>query len=200
MRTTILLGIFALLTLLANFQAHAGVFFLSADLQGENVVPPAATSASGFANFTLTDGPSPTLDYFIQLNGVDLDGLQTPDPGDDVTGIHLHLGAPGETGPLIYGMIGPQHDLDDAVFDPVAGTVSGTWDDADIFGVLPLSTYVEDLLNGQTYLQVHTVDFQSPAAELRGQLVTVPEARSSTMWTALGALCAAMVFFTRRRV
>ena len=112
--------------------AYGAPIVFTADLTPDAVVPTApfpTPTSSGTAVLTLNDDL--TLDYFVQLNGLDLDGTLT-NPGmldDDVEGIHLHVGAPGTTGPIAFGILSPDQDVDgDLELDVAAGTVSGTWD------------------------------------------------------------------------
>ncbi len=187
---------FFLLAFVSTTFATASPIILTAELSGDLVVPSVISSSSGTATFTLHDGPTPTLDYFIQLDGLDLDSSQTVDVNDNITGVHVHVAPPGANGPLIFGILSPQDDADDLVVDPVAGTISGTWDSADN-ALAPglLTDHISNLLNGHVYLQVHTVQFPSPSAELRGQLTTVPEPTSIAAWILAGA--AALGFFRR---
>lgn len=143
-----------------------------ANLDGGQEVPPNASTASGFATFTL-DTTALTLTYEITIIGLDLDGLQTPDdPNDDVTGLHFHNQAVGVNGPIDFGVLGLMQDLDDLVVDPVAGTVSGIWEETDPANEA-LSLNIDELLAGNFYVNVHTVAIGS--GEIRGQLVRVTE-------------------------
>jgi hypothetical protein len=149
------------------------------------------TSASALGSFTLFDTPAgPELEYFISTQGLDLDGSQTADPNDDVTGLHIHLGAIGEVGPLVFGILNPDHDgAPDFMVDPVAGTLQGRWTPDDVFqGADSLNARVGDLLAGNLYIQFHTTEFPSSdgLAVVRGQILnSVPE--SGTL-----LLCGAM--------
>ena len=106
------------------------------DLSGDQVVPAGGGSnaASGRATVTLlATATGPELAYELELDGLDLDGNQTPlDPFDDVTGIHVQLGAAGSNGAHALNVFGAP-SLDDAqmTFDAPAGRVQGVWDDSD---------------------------------------------------------------------
>ncbi len=157
-----IVGIFILATFAgpsfaqSNFVAH---------LEASQVVGGTASTASGEAALTL-NAAQDALTYSIVLVGLDLDGLQTPGiPGDDITALHFHAAPPGSNGGVVFGQISPNHDTDDLVIDPVAGTLDGIWEDTD---VNPLSGQLANLLIGNLYLNVHTVDFGGGA--IRGQV------------------------------
>jgi hypothetical protein len=101
---------------------------------------PFDTAASAFARFTFHPDTR-ALDYNVRLSGV------SPEV---VTGLHVHRGAAGETGPHVF-------DLINAPFQTVTGTATLT--EAD----------VADLLAGRLYLNLHTVDHPKGAA--RAQLI-----------------------------
>ncbi len=123
--------------------------------------------ASGTATLTLSADES-QLEYEITIVGLDLDGAQTGDPNDDVTGLHIHNAPAGQSGAVIFGMISPNHDTDDLVIDPVAGTLTGVWEDSDPANA-NLSDMLEALRNEELYINVHTVAFGG--GEIRGQII-----------------------------
>ena len=124
------------------------------------------------------------LTYTITLQGLDLDGSQTPaDPDDDVTGLHFHAAPPNVNGGVVFGLIAPNHDPDDLVIDPVAGTLTGAWEDTDS---QPLNPQLANLLSGGLYLNVHTTGFA--AGEIRGQVLPIVfvdgfESGDTTAWS-----------------
>lgn len=161
-----------IVTLLLASTTRAEVIKLKAFLDGAQEVPPVMTMASGFAVMSL-DTVALTLDYSIHLTGLDIDGLQTPgDANDNVTGIHFHNAPAGANGGVFFGVLGPNHDLDDRVLDPVAGTITGAWEETDGAAFQSLSASIADLVAGNVYINVHTQAF--PGGEIRGQ-VHVPE-------------------------
>lgn len=139
----------------------------TATLDEGQAVPPTASSATGTATLTL-NAAQDTLTYSITLVGVDLDGNQTASPDDDVVAMHFHNAPPGVNGAVVFGLISPNHDTDDLVIDPVAGTLTGAWEDTD---TNPLSAQLADLKAGNLYLNVHTEAFS--AGEIRGQVEPV---------------------------
>jgi hypothetical protein len=169
-----------------------------ATLDPVQIVPTGGTDPAGVSGFTGSatatfqdSGPGgPSLSYSLFLPGMDLDGNRTPGVfSDDVTAIHLHFGAPGANGAHglnIFGISGGQIRQDDAemTFSSANATVSGRWNDSDQlftgvgglrqpFDSVALSGATNDLMAGELYFQVHSVNF--PVGELRGQLVPVPE-------------------------
>ena len=121
--------------------------------------------ATGAAMMTL-NAAQDTLTYSFLLAGLDLDGLQTPmDSTDDVTAMHFHDAPPGSNSGIVFGLIMPNDDLDDLIVDPVAGTLTGIWENTDS---KPLSGQLANLLAGGLYLNVHTTVFMGGA--IRGQV------------------------------
>lgn len=137
-----------------------------ADIEADQVVGGSSSMASGSAELVL-NATQDALTYEIKLVGLDLDGLQTPaDPSDDVTAFHFHFAPPGSNGGVVFGLISPNHDVDDLVIDPVAGSLVGVWEDTD---TNPLSGQLANLNAGDLYLNVHTTTF--PGGAIRGQVV-----------------------------
>ncbi len=149
--------------------------------------PCGVSTAFGTAVFLLDDG-EPRLDYDIDLTGFA--------PVGDVTGIHLHSGAPGANGPHVLNVQGlPAQD--DAQYDPLEMT--GSWGDEDENfaavgdpGVrdpgdsIAFSDALADLLAGNLYIAVHSNAFNFPnTAELRGQIL-LPEPGLSALLVPLG--------------
>jgi len=145
----------------------AGFAFV-ARLEASQEVGASNSTATGTALLTL----APTLDqatYSIVLSGLDLDGLQTlADPGDDVTGLHFHAAPAGINGGVVFGLIAPNHDPDDLVVNPIAGTLDGVWENTD---TNPLLGQLSNLSSGRLYLNVHTPEW--PSGAIRGQLEPV---------------------------
>ena len=139
----------------------------------QEVDPPGSTStATGTAELFLNDAGT-ELSYFVQLNGLDLDGLQTPDPNDDLVAFHFHNAPAGSNGPIVFGQINPANDTNDLMVNAGAGTLSGIWSDADVAsGAQPLSDFIGELKSSNLYFNAHTSEF--PAGAIRGQIVPEP--------------------------
>lgn len=126
---------------------------LTAELSGENEVPAVESEGHGLAIFNVSrDG----IRYKLAVENI-----------DQVTQAHIHLGAPGENGPVVAFLFG---FVEGGV--TVDGVLArGTITEANLVGPLagmPLSALVEALLSGNAYVNVHTVDH--PAGEIRGQI------------------------------
>lgn len=167
-RLFVLLG--GLLALAVNGPALAATFF-QATLEGAQEVPPVATSANGSASLTLNDAQT-RLEINIQIDGLDLDGNQTPGLNDDVTGAHIHTAPPGSNGGVVFGFIGPNSDLNgDLIINAASGTIFSAWDLSEGNGTT-LGAQLTNLLNGNLYINVHTMAV--PSGEIRGQIEVVP--------------------------
>lgn len=163
----------AMLCLLLANQAKASLIYFDALLSGNQEVPSVTTSAVGSGMFIL-DTVAMSLDYDISIIGLDLDGSQSQDVADDVTGIHFHSAPSGANGAMAFGVLNPNHDLDDRLIDPILGTITGTWDGVE--GLTTLSDNIAQLMANSFYINVHTL--ASPAGEIRGQIIArqqIPE-------------------------
>src|SRR5215213_4247989 len=130
--------------------AMADIF--TAALSGEREAPtPVATAASGIGGI-VWDEDTQTAAYTVRVAGVDFGptlGMapQTADPGDDVTGMHVHNAARGVRGPVVFGQIGEEHDNDDLSIVPNADgswTVRGIWEPTDPANV-PITDFADAL-------------------------------------------------------
>jgi glucose/arabinose dehydrogenase len=142
----------------------------TAILTGSQEAPtPNPSSALAIALFELNDTGT-QLRYRVYTFGLDLDGMQTTSTADDVTGMHIHRGAAGVAGPIIFSIIAPppSSDLDDRFIDPVAGVVTGAWDAEEGSGGATLTSELGNLLSEGLYINIHTTRF--PGGEVRGQI------------------------------
>lgn len=130
----------------------------TANLSGDNEVGPVATVASGKATFILNDDHT-QLSYLLEVANI-----------DSVTQAHIHRGGPGDNGPVgvfLYGLA--------PAGGPVNGVLaSGTITADDLIGPWAgdMDGFLNDLLTGNTYVNVHTTPH--PAGEIRGQVLTDP--------------------------
>ena len=156
------------------------ISMFQAMLTGDQEVPSVATSASGFASLTLNDAQT-RLEITLQLFGLDLDGSQTPgDTSDDVTALHIHRAPAGANGPIVFGLIAPDQDLNDG---PIAGTVTSAWDVSEGNGTT-LAAELPNLFADGLYLNVHTVT--NPGGEIRGQITAVVPEPATVVLMGLG--------------
>jgi hypothetical protein len=136
-------------------------------LEGAQEVPPRDTDATGQAVFRLS--PSGTaLSYKLIVANI-----------ENVVAAHIHLGDAGVNGPVVAFLAGP--------FPPAGGLSNGllgqgTITSANLVGPLAgmdLSVLVAAMLDGGTYVNVHTNDGVDPTntgagdfpgGEIRGQV------------------------------
>lgn len=109
-------------------------------LAGANEVPPTQSTAAGQTLLTLSADMS-ELNYRLFVANI-----------QDATAAHIHLGAPGENGPVVFNLLhhGVTPDM------PAEGMLA------------PDLTQVAALLAGDYYVNVHTG--ANPGGEIRGQI------------------------------
>lgn len=123
---------------------------LSAILTGSQEVPPVQTDAGGNATVKINAARTQIV---VELNTT---GLQ------NVTAAHIHKGAVGENGPVIF-------TLYRQVDGPFPATLRKTLTEVDQGSPLSFAEAVDAILSGNTYINVHTPSH--PAGEIRGQIV-----------------------------
>jgi hypothetical protein len=115
---------------------------LTATLDGAQEVPPIITPAYGYASFKLSKSLNRMTIHAI------FSGLT-----ESITGIHLHNGAVGISGPVVEDLM------------------TGLTANSLTLEVNPTS-YLNDLLSGNIYINVHTAT--NPNGEIRGQVILNP--------------------------
>jgi len=152
--------------------AHATPITFDLILSGANQVPPVSPAGTGFATVVL-DPTAQTLQV-----GVNFFGLTS-----DTTAAHIHCCAPLGTNAIVATLL-------PAFTDFPLGVTSGLYP-FHVFDLTMASSYnpafitahggtvaqaeadfISGILDGQSYLNVHTVD--NPAGEIRAQLLAVP--------------------------
>lgn len=139
-----LLICFAFLTTQVSARHNSGEIMFTSILSGDAEVPAINTMARGVATFNL-NGTMDTL--FVNGTFAGLSG--------SVTGAHIHQAAEGMSGDVIIGLTAQINN------NQIMGFVTG---DA------LTSTAMKAMLDGNTYLNVHTE--ANPGGEIRGQLMT----------------------------
>jgi hypothetical protein len=127
-----------------------------AALSGENEVPPVSTTATGTATLTVEGSE---IAYRVEVAGL-----------ENVLVSHIHVGAPGENGPVRLNLC----NTDDTPPCATTGTgvlVEGSNGNTAILGTSEDITF-DSLLSairvGNAYVNVHTT--QNMGGEIRGQI------------------------------
>ena len=159
-RLSTFMGLALILTLILTVTpAAAGPRNFRAHLNGAQEVPPANTRAQGQAIFQLSkDGES--LRYKLIVANI-----------ENVTMAHIHLAPADANGPVVAWLYpeGPPPQLIEGRFNGVLAEGVITADD--LVGPLAgadLGDLVDEIIAGNTYVNVHTSQF--PAGEVRGQI------------------------------
>lgn len=130
-----------------------------AKLKASNEVPKADSRATGTASFKVArDGRS----ISFRITGTRLEGAPQA--------AHLHLGRPGQNGPVLLLLEGSPFTL------PTSGKVTAA-NFTPAGGVTSFAEAVTALKKGRLYVNVHTDEF--PGGELRGQVKAPPKKRSA---------------------
>ena len=139
---------------------HDHVRSYSANLTGDEQVPPVETDASGHATFEANEDET-AVEYEVHVESI-----------CNVTQAHVHLGEEGENGPVVvwlYPEEGAEPELIEGRFD---GTLAeGTITEDDLVGPLEGASFEEaaEMLKDEgAYVNVHTE--QHPDGEIRGQI------------------------------
>jgi hypothetical protein len=135
-------------------QGGEGKQKFTAQLSGDQQVPPIQTSASGMAWF------KPMQDNVgFEVNVTDIQG---------VTMAHIHSGKQGENGPPIVPLF-----KSDTPSGQMSGVLAKGNVTADTFQGPMAGKTISDLItamqNGETYVNIHTQ--QNPDGEIRGQIM-----------------------------
>ena len=164
----------------ANAFEEFGSIYVDAAADGAQEVPPVTTSASGSGSLRLNKAQD-ELNFEFSESGLDLTGSETCDPGDDVTGLHIHRAPAGSNGAVVFGVISPSSDSDgDTV---IAGSsASGQWDAGEGNGTT-LTAELSNLLSDGLYVNFHTAAF--PSGEIRGQITRLDDGDDRIDVTAL---------------
>lgn len=129
-----------------------------------------------------------------------------PDTGAEIVqNLHIHNAARGVSGPVVWGIFAPDHDVDNdsALVSNLDGTtiITSEWDFTEGNGAVTLADFLSPMLNAAAgedvplYLNLHTAD--AAGGSIRGQFVAVPE--PSTALLAIAAFVAIAVASRCRR-
>jgi CHRD domain-containing protein len=123
----------------------------AANLSGQEEVPPVQTQATGVAEFTLMG--MDLVNYTVNASNI-----------QGATAGHIHLGKPGENGPVVITLF-----KYDTPMDQISET--GSFTAADLEGPMagqPFQELGTAALNGGLYVNIHTET--NPNGEIRGQI------------------------------
>jgi hypothetical protein len=213
MSRSLIVAMLALFAMAENVYAHEELLFAEATNEAENPDSlPLLTSTGaprptsfGTANFVLNDLQT-QMTMTATIFNIDVTGTQTPnDTNDNLTLAHIHGGAgvtPTTNGGVVWGFFGApfnDNNPNDAVMTPfatgVGGTFTGKWDLNEGQNTT-LTAQLDNILNGRTYINFHTVQYGG--GEIRGNIMVIPEPSSVAL---LGIFCAGLigVCWKRRR-
>lgn len=137
----------SLLFLCGSLFAQTPLAVSTVVLAGSQEVFPVATAASGSVTVTIFD------DFSVSLSG-SFQNLSSPVLTELNGGMHIHLGYPGQNGPVIQLVN----------IELAADSLSGTISAADNTFAAPAAFFTADF--GETYFNLHTRNY--PGGELRG--------------------------------
>jgi hypothetical protein len=132
-----------------------------AQLSGAQEVPPVTTPATGAAQAIVSE------DRQIITVTLTAQGFTSP-----VAAAHIHAGAPGVNGPVIFTL------FDSGVHGFFASPYTVTLDADDLqaapaFNITTLAEAIQAIETGQAYVNIHTAN--NPDGEIRGQLTLIQE-------------------------
>jgi hypothetical protein len=169
----------ALLALTARARAD---FLVTGPLTGAQEVPPnLITPATGtFVGILHTSGPTALLTFTVNYANL---------IGGDVVAANFGDAPRGVAGPDV-------RDYDPGLFSSPDGIFMGTWSSSDAQPLTP--ALVHDLMIGNIYFEIATLEFPGGPAELRGQLTTSPEPATIAL-ALLGSAGLVVMGLKRRR-
>lgn len=156
----LMVGLVLMFAALASYAAAPAGHY-AAMLVGANEVPPVETDARGHA--IIHTGDPDELSYRITVTD-----LERP------AAAHIHLGKPGENGPVVALLYSaPRGDV------KIVGVLAqGVITKDDLVGPMQgksLSALVDEIKAGNTYVNVHTES--RPDGEIRGQITAMKHCR-----------------------
>jgi len=142
-------------TVTAAKASSVSVVTLNAVLNGAQEVPPTISAASGTATVTI-DAARTTINVTMTTQG-----FATP-----VTASHIHFGPVGINGGVIFSLFAAP-----GVFPATLAKnlTSADFSPDTVNGIITFADAVNAILNGNTYINVHTQ--ANLGGEIRGQLV-----------------------------
>ena len=135
-----------------------------ANLSGDKEVPPVQTQATGTAGFSQPHLSN--MSYGIRVNNI-----------EGVTAAHIHQGQEGQNGPIIVTLFKADNETGTGPVNGqlVGGNITNNMLEGPMAGKTLEGELANAIQNGQTYVNVHTVE--NPDGAIRGQIVSGPGAR-----------------------
>lgn len=129
----------------------------TATLSGAMEVPPVVTGGQGIA--LLEFDPSLTM---LRV-GLAVSNLR------QATVAHIHIGRPGQNGPIVLFLYGPAPAMDIGATVVLTNAAFTATNLTGPLAGMPLSVLAQQMLAGNAYVNVHTV--ANPNGEIRGQVI-----------------------------
>jgi CHRD domain len=139
--------------------AQAQTIRMTANLSGANETPPVVTGAFGTATVTVelgTQTVSWSIDVFNMPSGTN--------------NAHFHVAGPGAAGPTVVNIAFPAGISND--FNLSGSATAGNLLVRADQGIRSWEDFLQALLGGQTYINVHSA--VNGGGEIRGQVLRVP--------------------------
>lgn len=180
--------------------AFATTLTFSTLVNGAQEVPAPIAPSGAVGEATITvDTVAESFDFSLSVIGLDLtDLLDIPTVGP----VHLHRGAPGQTGPIVapFGSLtGPDFSDDFPFVANAIGQISGfSLNVVDFtFGAsADFASFLSDLSSGNIYVNIHSL--ANPAGDIRGDFAGIaPVPLPASVLMLIGGL--AGMFSLRRR-
>lgn len=136
----------------------------------------------------------------LRIEGIDFIANGGADTAaNNASVFHIHAGARGVNGDVVFGLIGPNSDSNgDLAITPFLGgaNIFSAWDAAEGNGTT-LAAQLGALNSEGLYFNLHTGGF--PGGEIRGQIVAVPEPSSLVVMTLIGTAIVGTAARRRRK-
>jgi hypothetical protein len=155
--TVLSLGATAIISNIPKALATTEAFVTN--LSGDKEVPPVQTQATGTAGFSQPHLNNMT--YGVQVQNI-----------EGVTAAHIHQGKEGQNGPVVVTLFKADNQTGTGPVNGqlVGGTISNDMLEGAMAGKTLEGDLVKAIQNGETYVNVHTVE--NPNGAIRGQIVS----------------------------
>jgi hypothetical protein len=176
---------FTLVVLLAVHGTARSDFIATATLTGDG-----ESDSPGTGHGTVSfNAAADTLSVMLTFSGL-TSGTQVV---DNLGAAHIHFGAPGVEGPVIFPFLNFPTGVTSGSYSTVLTAANLMPDPAD--GINTFADAVNAIAGGHTYYNIHTVNF--PNGEIRGQLLVPKPAGLTLLALGLGGILAIARFGRR---